>query len=62
MKKIILMIIVFASFRSSGQTIPEKLDKLKSKPHLLLVDGNRFKAYNDFPHKCIIKGDGMPVS
>jgi ribonuclease HII len=38
------------------------LDKLKSKPHLLLVDGNRFKPYNDFPHKCIIKGDGMYTS
>jgi ribonuclease HII len=35
------------------------LDKLKSKPNLLLVDGNRFKAYKDFPHQCIIKGDGM---
>lgn len=35
------------------------LDKLKSKPELLLVDGNRFKSYNDFPHKCIIKGDGI---
>jgi|GEM_PF-5550424 len=32
MKKIILVIIVFASLWSSGQTIPEKLDKLKSNP------------------------------
>lgn len=38
------------------------LDKLKSKPQLLLIDGNRFKPYNDFPHKCIIKGDGMYTS
>lgn len=35
------------------------LDKLKSKPQLLLVDGNRFKAYSDLPHKCVIKGDGI---
>ncbi len=35
------------------------LDKLKSKPQLLLVDGNRFRAYSDLPHKCVIKGDGM---
>ena len=26
---------------------------------MLLIDGNRFKAYGDLPHKCIIKGDGM---
>ena len=38
------------------------LDNLKNKPHLLLIDGNRFKPYNDFPHKCIIKGDGMYTS
>ncbi|MEO6328795.1 MAG: ribonuclease HII [Ginsengibacter sp.] len=35
------------------------LDKLKNKPQFLLIDGNRFKAYQDFPHKCIIKGDGI---
>ena len=35
------------------------LDKLTIKPHLLLIDGNRFNAYQDIPHKCIIKGDGL---
>jgi ribonuclease HII len=38
------------------------LNKLKSKPDILLVDGNRFKPYNDIPHYCIIKGDGMYAS
>lgn len=38
------------------------LNKLKSTPELLLIDGNRFKAYKDFPHKCIIKGDGIYTS
>ena len=38
------------------------LDKLKSKPQLLLIDGNRFKAYQDFPHRCVIKGDGIYTS
>ena len=35
------------------------LDQLKKKPELLLVDGNRFKPYNDIKHKCIIQGDGI---
>lgn len=38
------------------------LDKLKSKPELLLVDGNRFKPYKNLPHQCIIKGDGIYAS
>jgi len=33
------------------------LEKLKKKFHLILVDGNRFKPYKNFPHKCVIKGD-----
>jgi ribonuclease HII len=28
------------------------------QPEFLLVDGNRFKPYNNIPHQCIIKGDG----
>ena len=35
------------------------LNKLKSKPEILLIDGNRFKPYKKMPHHCIIKGDGM---
>ena len=35
------------------------LDKLKSKPEFLLIDGNRFKAHKEFPHLCVIKGDGI---
>ena len=35
------------------------LNKLKTSPELLLVDGNRFKKYKKLPHQCIIKGDGM---
>jgi ribonuclease HII len=37
--------------------------KLKVKPELLLIDGNRFKKYftksgKFIPHECIIQGDG----
>lgn len=35
------------------------LDALPMVPELLLVDGNRFKAYKNIPHHCIIKGDGL---
>ncbi len=38
------------------------LNKLKNKPDILLIDGNRFKAYKKVPHYCIIKGDGMYAS
>lgn len=31
---------------------------LRKKPELILVDGNRFKPYDDIPHLCVIKGDG----
>jgi ribonuclease HII len=34
------------------------LDQLKITPEFLLIDGNRFKAYPNIPHHCIIKGDG----
>lgn len=35
------------------------LNKLKTTPELLLVDGNRFKKYKKLPHHCVVKGDGM---
>jgi len=35
------------------------LDKLNTRPELLLIDGNRFKPYKKIPHQCIIKGDGL---
>ncbi|HWR31953.1 MAG TPA: ribonuclease HII [Chitinophagaceae bacterium] len=38
------------------------LDKLKKKPQLLLIDGNRFYPYKKIPHHCIIKGDAIYTS
>lgn len=34
------------------------IDKLQVIPEFLLIDGNRFRAYNNIPHQCIVKGDG----
>ncbi|TAE69875.1 MAG: ribonuclease HII [Bacteroidetes bacterium] len=33
------------------------VEKLQTQPELLLVDGNRFHAYNFIPYQCVIKGD-----
>ena len=34
------------------------IEKLKTTPKFIIVDGNRFKPFKDIPHECIIKGDG----
>ena len=34
------------------------LDQLKVRPEAIIVDGNRFKSYQDLPHTTIVKGDG----
>jgi ribonuclease HII len=38
------------------------LDKLALTPQHILVDGNRFKPYNDIPHTTVVKGDGKYMS
>jgi len=38
------------------------LDKLQLRPEHLLIDGNRFKAYENISHSCIVKGDGIYAS
>lgn len=34
------------------------LDQLKSPIDYIIIDGNRFNKYKDYPHECIVKGDG----
>jgi len=34
------------------------LDLLKTKAAYIIVDGNRFKAYQDIPHQCIVRAMG----
>tara|TARA_B000000475_G_scaffold269477_1_gene263497 strand:- start:1874 stop:2473 length:600 start_codon:yes stop_codon:yes gene_type:complete len=38
------------------------LDQIKNPFDSILVDGNRFKEYNETEHHCIIKGDGKYLS
>ena len=38
------------------------LDQLKVRPEAIIVDGNRFKKYQDLLHTTIVKGDGKYLS
>lgn len=38
------------------------IDGLKMIPERLLIDGNRFKTYQQIQHECIIEGDGKYAS
>ena len=38
------------------------LDQLEKDPDSILVDGNRFTAYYNIEHHCIVKGDGIYMS
>lgn len=50
--------ILNASFLAMHRAIAQLL----MKPEHLLIDGNRFKAYPQIPHACIVKGDGKFLS
>jgi ribonuclease HII len=45
--------------RASFKAMHLALDKLKKRPSLLLIDGNRFIPYKKLRHECIIRGDGI---
>lgn len=38
------------------------LDGLRVRPEFVIVDGNRFKPYDDVPSQTIVKGDGKFLS
>ncbi len=50
--------ILNASFLAMHRAI----DQLKVTPQHLLIDGNRFKSYQQIPHTCVVKGDGKYLS
>lgn len=50
--------ILNASFLAMHRAV----DQLIMRPQHLLIDGNRFKKYNDVPHTTVIKGDGKYLS
>jgi len=50
--------ILNASFLAMHKAI----SKLKIKPELLLIDGNRFKPYKKTKHLCVVEGDAKYLS
>ena len=44
---------------ASTLAIHRALDQLKVRPDMILVDGNRFKPYQQIEYACIVKGDGI---
>ena len=48
--------------QASILSMHKALDKLIKKPNLILVDGNKFNAYQDIEHVCVVKGDGKYTS
>ena len=50
--------ILNASFLAMHRAI----EKLSQVPEFLIIDGNRFKPYQNIKHQCIIKGDGKYFS
>lgn len=52
--------ILNASFLAMHRAV----DQLKLMPEHLLIDGNRFKAYPEIGHTCVVKGDGklLPIA
>ena len=47
--------ILNASFLAMHRAI----DQLRTRPEVLLIDGNRFNAYAGIDHRCIIQGDAI---
>lgn len=40
----------------------KSIKSLKNTPEFIIVDGNKFKPFNEIPHETIIKGDGKFLS
>jgi ribonuclease HII len=50
--------ILNASFLAMHRAV----EQLNPTPEHLLIDGNRFNAYPDIPHTCVVKGDSKYMS
>ncbi len=48
--------------QSSITGMHRSLDGLKVTPEYVIVDGNKFKPYNDIPYETIVKGDAKFMS
>lgn len=50
--------ILNASFLAMHRAV----EQLSVRPEHLLIDGNRFKPYQEIPHTTVVKGDGKYLS
>jgi ribonuclease HII len=48
--------------QSSILAMHKSIQKLKIKPEFIIVDGNKFKSFNNIPHQTIVKGDAKFMS
>ncbi len=48
--------------KASFKAMHLALDQLSIEPELLLIDGNRFNAYQKIQYECIVKGDSKFLS
>jgi len=48
--------------RASILAMHRALDQLTVRPEAVIVDGNRFRPYNNLPYTTIVKGDGKYLS
>lgn len=48
--------------RASVKAMHKALAKLAVAPEHILVDGNRFRPYQNIPHTCVVKGDSLFLS
>ncbi|MEA4904927.1 MAG: ribonuclease HII [Petrimonas sp.] len=47
---------------ASVKAMHKALAKLTVTPEHILIDGNRFRPFQNIPHTCVIKGDGKYLS
>ncbi|MEG1499194.1 MAG: ribonuclease HII [Bacteroidales bacterium] len=48
--------------QASIKAMHKAATQLNPQPNYLIVDGNRFKPYNNIPYSCIVKGDAKYLS
>lgn len=47
---------------ASVEAMHRAVANLNQRPDILLIDGNRFKQFEDIPHHCMVKGDARFLS
>lgn len=47
---------------ASVKAMHKALSRLTVTPEHILIDGNRFRPFQQIPHTCVIKGDGKYLS